>query len=107
MLGNDSVVKETPFAHRGAGSMSGSGNLVIRDANILTMNPRQPRARALYTINAARIGFEEQDKGSLEAGKLGDMVVLSGDPFGVEPGNIKDIPVDMTIVGGQIAYERS
>ena len=62
-------------------------------------------ALALYTINAARIGFEEQDKGSLEIGKLGDMVVLSRDPFGVEPGYIKDIPVDMTIVGGQVAYE--
>ncbi|MGD8474257.1 MAG: amidohydrolase [Anaerolineae bacterium] len=64
-------------------------------------------ALALYTINAARIGFEEHDKGSLEVGKLGDMVVLSGDPFGVEPDHIKEIPVDITIVGGQIAYESS
>ena len=64
-------------------------------------------ALALYTINAARIGFEEHDKGSLEVGKLGDMVVLSEDPYGVEPGQIKEIPVDITIVGGQIAYESS
>jgi predicted amidohydrolase YtcJ len=35
------------------------------------------------------------------------MVVLSGDPFGVEPDHIKEIPVDITIVGGQIAYESS
>jgi predicted amidohydrolase YtcJ len=64
-------------------------------------------ALALYTINAARIGFEEQDKGSLEVGKLGDIVVLSEDPSEVEPGKIKDIPIEMTIVGGQVAFESS
>ena len=64
-------------------------------------------ALELYTINAARIGLEEQDKGSLEVGKLGDIVVLSEDPFGVEPSQIKEIPVEMTIVSGQIVYERA
>ena len=64
-------------------------------------------ALALYTINAARIGFEEQDKGSLEVGKLGDMAVLVEDPFEVERSQIRDIPVAMTIVGGQLAYEGS
>jgi predicted amidohydrolase YtcJ len=64
-------------------------------------------ALALYTINAARIGFEEQDKGSLEVGKLGDIVVLSEDPSEVEPGKIKDIPIEITIVGGQVAFESS
>jgi predicted amidohydrolase YtcJ len=61
----------------------------------------------LYTLNAARIGFEEHEKGSLEAGKLGDFVVLAQDPFRVEPGHIKDIPVEMTVVGGSIVYERA
>ncbi len=64
-------------------------------------------ALELYTINAARIGFEEQDKGSLEVGKLGDISVLSENPFEVEPDQIKDIPIEMTIVGGQVAYESS
>ena len=64
-------------------------------------------ALELYTINAARIGFEEQEKGSLEVGKLGDIVVLSEDPFEVEPGYIKDIPIAMTIIGGQLAFESS
>lgn len=63
-------------------------------------------ALELYTINAARIGFEEQDKGSVEVGKLGDVVILSEDPFEVDPSQIKDIPIEMTIVGGQIAYKR-
>ena len=45
--------------------------------------------------------------GSLEIGKLGDIVVLSEDPFEVEPNQIKEIPIEMTIVGGQIAYKRA
>ena len=58
-------------------------------------------------FNAARIAFEEGDKGSLEIGKLGDIVVLAKDPFGVEPDQIKDIPIEMTIVGGQVVYSRA
>lgn len=64
------------------------------------------RALELVTTNAARIGFEEHDKGSLETGKLGDIVVLAGDPFEVEPARLKDIGVEMTIVGGDVVYER-
>ena len=36
-----------------------------------------------YTVTAAYAAFEEKDKGSLEVGKLGDFVVLSGDPLAV------------------------
>lgn len=39
-------------------------------------------------------------------GKLGDLVVLAEDPFEVEPEGIVDIPVEMTVVGGQIVYQR-
>ena len=58
----------------------------------------------LYTISAACIAFQESDRGSLEVGKLGDLVVLAEDPFQVDPKRIKDIHVDMTIVGGQVVY---
>ncbi len=61
----------------------------------------------LYTINAARIAFQEADRGSLEVGKLGDFVVLGEDPFEVEPGHIKHIPVEMTVIGGDIVYQRA
>jgi predicted amidohydrolase YtcJ len=60
----------------------------------------------LYTRNGARIGFEEAEKGSLEIGKLGDMVVLSQDPFDVPHEEIKDISVDMTIRGGEVVFDR-
>ncbi|NIO71272.1 MAG: amidohydrolase family protein, partial [Anaerolineae bacterium] len=60
----------------------------------------------LYTINAARIAFQEADRGSLEVGKLGDLVVLADDPRTVAPAAIADIPVEMTVVGGEIVYSR-
>jgi predicted amidohydrolase YtcJ len=61
-------------------------------------------ALELYTINAARIGFTESDNGSLEVGKLGDLVVLGDDPFQVSQDHIKDIQVETTIIGGDIVY---
>jgi predicted amidohydrolase YtcJ len=63
------------------------------------------QALALYTINAARIAFQEGDRGSLEAGKLGDLVVLGEDPFAIHPSRLKEIPVEMTVIGGRIVYE--
>jgi predicted amidohydrolase YtcJ len=60
----------------------------------------------LYTINGAYASFEEKIKGSIEVGKLGDLVVLGADPVRVDPHTIKDIPVEMTIVGGRIVYQR-
>jgi hypothetical protein len=59
----------------------------------------------LYTINAAHIAFQEADRGSLEIGKLGDFAVLAEDPFEVDPGQIKDIPVEMTVIGGDVVYK--
>lgn len=63
-----------------------------------------PRVLELYTINAARIVFQEEDRGSLEVGKLGDFVVLGQDPFEVEPERILEIPVEMTVIGGEVVY---
>jgi len=60
----------------------------------------------LYTINAARIAFQEADRGSLEVGKLGDFVVLAEDPFGVDSNRIKDIAVEVTVIGGDVVYQR-
>ncbi len=61
-------------------------------------------AFTLYTLDAARIGFTESDTGSLEVGKFGDLVVLGDDPFDIDPRRIKDIPVLMTILGGQVVF---
>ncbi len=63
-------------------------------------------ALRLYTINAAYGSFEEGIKGSIEKGKLADLVVLSRDPYKTTPKQIKDIKVEMAIVDGEIVYAR-
>jgi predicted amidohydrolase YtcJ len=64
------------------------------------------RALRLYTLDNAALAFEEEGKGSIEIGKLGDLVVLSDDPMSVAPETIADIAVEMTVVGGEIVYAR-
>jgi len=61
-------------------------------------------AISLYTCNAAYASFEEQTKGSIEPGKLADLVVLNNNPYEVPATDISRIRVLMTIVGGKIAY---
>ena len=61
-------------------------------------------ALRIYTINAAYVSFEEKIKGSIEAGKLADLVVLSDDLRKIEPSKIKDVRVELTIIGGKIVY---
>ncbi|MEM6964125.1 MAG: amidohydrolase, partial [Bacteroidota bacterium] len=60
-----------------------------------------------YTLGNAYAGFEEKDKGSLEVGKLADVVVLTKDLRTCKDEEIMDAEVVMTIVGGAIKYERS
>lgn len=45
-------------------------------------------------------------RGTLEAGKLADLVVLSGDPFAAEPAALLETDVQMTMVGGSVVHER-
>jgi predicted amidohydrolase YtcJ len=59
----------------------------------------------MHTINGAYASFEEQKKGSLEPGKLADIVVLSEDIARVPVRELRDLPVAMTLVGGVVAYE--
>ena len=57
------------------------------------------------TINGAHATFEEKVKGSLEPGKLADLVVLADDPFRVDPMNLQKIAVERTMVGGKWVFE--
>ena len=56
-----------------------------------------------YTAAGAYASFEEREKGTLEAGKLADFVVLEGDPFD-EPDRIRDCRIRSTWIGGTEAY---
>ena len=62
-------------------------------------------AFAMHTTTASWVGFEENDKGTLEAGKLADIAVLAEDPFAIQAEKIKDLKVEMTLVGGEIKYQ--
>lgn len=66
---------------------------------------RQEALRS-YTEWAAYAAFEEHLKGTLEPGKLADMVVLSGNILTMPPEEIPTARVDLTIVGGEVRYRR-
>jgi len=57
------------------------------------------------TINGAYASYEENLKGSIEPGKLGDLVVLGRDPFKEDPSTLVTIPVERTMTGGKWVYE--
>jgi predicted amidohydrolase YtcJ len=57
------------------------------------------------TINGAYASYEENLKGSIEAGKLADLVVLGRDPFKENPATLVTIPVERTMTGGKWVYE--
>jgi predicted amidohydrolase YtcJ len=64
-------------------------------------------ALRLYTINSAYQSFDEHNLGSIEEGKLADFVILGKDILTVPTQEIKDTPIDATIVGGKVVYERN
>jgi predicted amidohydrolase YtcJ len=57
-----------------------------------------------FTIGPAYAAFEEASRGTIEAGKLADLVVLSGDPLTVPPEQIPSLKIVKTIVGGKIVF---
>jgi predicted amidohydrolase YtcJ len=62
-------------------------------------------ALTAYTRSAAFASFEEEVKGSLAAGKLADFVLLERDLRRVPAEEIREVPVRLTVVGGQVIYE--
>lgn len=58
-----------------------------------------------YTINAAFAGHREKTEGSLEPGKLADLIIVSQDLFKVEPRKIGQTKVLLTMVGGRVVYK--
>ena len=58
------------------------------------------------TINGAYSSFEEDVKGSIEVGKLADLIVLSGDILKIDPQDIHTLKVDLTMIDGVVEYQR-
>lgn len=64
-------------------------------------------ALRMYTANGAYLSWEEKIKGTLEPGKLADMVVLPFDPLTADEQTLLNGTVDMTFVGGKLLYTRT
>ncbi|MCE5307424.1 MAG: amidohydrolase [Acidobacteriales bacterium] len=64
------------------------------------------QAIRFYTINNAYLTFEEKEKGSIEAGKLADLVVIDRDILRCPVDEVKDVTVERTYLGGKLVYRR-
>jgi predicted amidohydrolase YtcJ len=75
-------------------------------AGVLNPDQRLTRAEALrfYTVNNARLHFEERDKGTIEPGKLADLILVDRDPLTCPEDDLKATRVLWTMVGGKVVY---
>ena len=78
-----------------------AGDFVLPDEQITPLE-----ALKMYTQDAAKATSEERVKGSIEPGKLADLVILSGDPTKLPVNEIKDIEVEMTILDGEVVWDQ-
>jgi predicted amidohydrolase YtcJ len=80
--------------------------LGIQEVVLRTEFPEQrltvEEALRMYTLDAAYSSGEENVKGSIEEGKLADLIVLSSDPLSVEPEKIKNTKVEFVIIDGKM-----
>lgn len=60
-----------------------------------------------FTYGSAYAEFQDNVKGTLEIGKLGDLVILSDDIYAIDPVKIADVKVVTTIMNGNVVYERN
>lgn len=101
--GSDSPV--TPYQ-----PLLGIWSSVTRETQLAGVQGREwaiPMADALrwYTKGSAYAAFEEEWKGSLEVGKLADLIALSVDPLQASPTDVRDPKVLLTAVGGRIVHD--
>jgi predicted amidohydrolase YtcJ len=83
-------------------------NRISRSAQTIGADERISPLEALeaITIDGARLYGEEAKKGSIEVGKLADLVMLSANPLTVQPATIQAIRVEETIKDGKTVWQR-
>lgn len=60
-----------------------------------------------FTYGSAYASFDERRKGTLEVGKLADLVVLPEDPLTIDPERFRQLKVDLTIFDGRVIFDRT
>ena len=107
--GNSDTAGAQPFACNPWFVMHCMVNRANRNGTVIDPAEAVSPAEALraFTRDAAYAVRQEHDRGALEVGKLADLVVLSDDPLSVSPSRIGDITAELTILGGETAYETS
>jgi predicted amidohydrolase YtcJ len=88
--------------------LDGAVNRKTTDGVVLGENQRISAEDAIraYTVGGAYTTHEENKKGQIVRGQFADMIVLDKDPTTIDPQKISIIQVLMTVVGGQIAFDR-
>lgn len=81
-----------------------SGKNVVGDPINAEHTITRMEALRLYTIGSAWFSHDEDDLGSIEVGKYGDITVLSDDYFEVAEGAIQNLSSELTIVGGNVVH---
>ena len=88
------VTRENPFDPEMTGALGPSEAITLE------------QAIAMCTIEGAWVLGVEDEIGSLEAGKLADMIVLDRNLFEIDPKDIYGTQVQQTIIGGEVVYDR-
>jgi predicted amidohydrolase YtcJ len=95
------AINPLPNIHLLATRTNGRGEVVTPEERLSVTD-----ALRVYTLFPAYAGFEDTRKGSLEPGKLADLVVLSEDVLTIPAERLGQVKVDATIVDGVVRYER-
>ena len=104
-----SLHSDAPSGPYGLDAIDGCVNRYDRSKNVqcdTTQAVTVLEAIRCATYHGAYSSYEEDIKGSLEVGKLADMIVLSDDILSVDTMEIHKMSVLLTMIGGEIVFER-
>jgi hypothetical protein len=99
----DGIETATTRRYPGGKTPEGADDISWIPAQRVTL----PEAITAYTAAGAYLLHAEHERGTITAGKLADLIVLSGNLFAVPPLAIHATEVDLTLIGGKRVFERS
>lgn len=107
MFGTDSNTALNPFnpfltMYVATTRKTESGQVIGADQKVT-----REEALRMMTVEAAYLSFDEKTRGSIEAGKLGDLVILSDDILTCTPEQLRAMRVETTVLGGRVVYDRA